>query len=1012
MKKWFKLLSLLLVSCFFVQSLGINFRALAASSDPITLAYPDFDDMGKNSLLTFCGSGGYPAQIVNKALSIVPDSGSQNSSAMLSHKITLPDDRSFSTFFSFSFFHQVSDPPTPPADGLAFVLSNSSNTYGYAGAMGYAGIKNSIAVEFDLYNNNPKPDGTPNDAWEPGDNHIGYDRNGSGDSVKALQMDKNVLNLCDGKMKYAWVDYNGKTDQMVIAVSNTTDRNNAQVMTINHANVPAGLSAADVYAGFTACTGSYSASATIYNWYFNAGYKPIKTSKLGYYTMTPSTLRLSADTVTTVGANREVSLSLKNIDGTPAANVPVTLSVDRGSVNNSTVTTDVNGNATFTYINKGYLPGTATIHASTVGGAMDTILLNCQSVAPTSYTTMSMLYNDFTNTAQNANMMLSGLNGDHPAAIQDGVLQLTPYGKDHQVGDAFFANKIALPQDRSFSSYFTFQIVPGSQNADGFMFVLSNNSNRYTDPSGSMGFPAVENTIGIEFDTYSNSEYSDPSNNHIGLDVQGKSISESALDLNTKGINLSDGNTKYCWVDYYGGTNTLTVTVSNTMVKKDGATMTVKKDLSQYLNSNEIYAGFTASHYGSGQLHNILSWYFTNQYHPIDINQEGYKAGPAKVEISSTAQSTTRSKAVVQVTNMDGTPAKNTAVTLNILNGTLSNGTNVTTDDNGQAIFFVDYTPGQIPVLTATVDGGVFDRKNISSLGINLKGDAEMSVEFGSTFVDPGATAADAVDGDISDKIVVSSNIDTHKLGDYTVTYSVTNTQGQNCTATRIVHVIDTEKPVITLIGSAEMTMEGGTKFDDPGATAKDNYDGDLTDYITTVRKFNPYMVGDQPVIYQVNDSHGNSAIPVTRIVHVIDTTKPTIKLVGDSTATVAQGSEYLDSGAMAFDNCDNDITNKVVMNGSVDTSRIGDYVLTYHTTDQSGNVSTTISRTVYVVAAPPGSDNGNNNNGGNTLTPEGSGTATGTDNPNTGTTTNYVTASVMISLMCAGLAVTMKRKR
>ncbi|MFQ7714185.1 MAG: immunoglobulin-like domain-containing protein [Agathobacter rectalis] len=39
----------------------------------------------------------------------------------------------------------------------------------------------------------------------------------------------------------------------------------------------------------------------------------------------------------------------------------------------------------------------------------------------------------------------------------------------------------------------------------------------------------------------------------------------------------------------------------------------------------------------------------------------------------------------------------------------------------------------------------------------------------------------------------------------------------------------DKKAPEITLNGDAEMTVEAGSKFSDPGYTATDNYDGDLT---------------------------------------------------------------------------------------------------------------------------------------------------------------------------------------
>ena len=46
---------------------------------------------------------------------------------------------------------------------------------------------------------------------------------------------------------------------------------------------------------------------------------------------------------------------------------------------------------------------------------------------------------------------------------------------------------------------------------------------------------------------------------------------------------------------------------------------------------------------------------------------------------------------------------------------------------------------------------------------------------------------------------------------------------------------IDTAVPVITLLGDATVTIEVGSTYTDAGATATDNYDGDITSSIVTV---------------------------------------------------------------------------------------------------------------------------------------------------------------------------------
>jgi len=74
---------------------------------------------------------------------------------------------------------------------------------------------------------------------------------------------------------------------------------------------------------------------------------------------------------------------------------------------------------------------------------------------------------------------------------------------------------------------------------------------------------------------------------------------------------------------------------------------------------------------------------------------------------------------------------------------------------------------------------------------ITLNGANPMTVNVSDTFIDPGATAMDDVDGDLSTSIKVDSNVDTAVAGDYTVAYSVTDSDGNSANAVRNVVVTD-----------------------------------------------------------------------------------------------------------------------------------------------------------------------------------------------------------------------------
>ena len=78
----------------------------------------------------------------------------------------------------------------------------------------------------------------------------------------------------------------------------------------------------------------------------------------------------------------------------------------------------------------------------------------------------------------------------------------------------------------------------------------------------------------------------------------------------------------------------------------------------------------------------------------------------------------------------------------------------------------------------------------------------------------------------------------------------------------------DTEKPTIKLNGSSSITIKVNESFTDPGATAKDNKDGDLTDKIVTTGTVNTSKAGTYKITYTVKDEAKNKAT-VTRTVIV-----------------------------------------------------------------------------------------------------------------------------------------------
>jgi hypothetical protein len=224
---------------------------------------------------------------------------------------------------------------------------------------------------------------------------------------------------------------------------------------------------------------------------------------------------------------------------------------------------------------------------------------------------------------------------------------------------------------------------------------------------------------------------------------------------------------------------------------------------------------------------------------------------------------------------------------------------------------------------------------------MTLIGDPSILVPIGGTFIDLGATAIDHYDGDISNQITVTGNVYTQLLGRYTLTYLATDSSGNEGKAVRTVTVYDHEQPVILLAGDVDILHEVGNSFHEPGFTAWDNQDGDLTNAVTITGSVNHNQLGTYTLEYDVVDSAGNGAAQAIRIVKVVDTQKPVLSLLGDSSLAISQGSVFIDPGAAAEDNYDGDLTSRIAVTGTVNTVHPGVYTLIYKVRDSSGNEAT-----------------------------------------------------------------------
>ncbi|WP_210404858.1 immunoglobulin-like domain-containing protein [Hahella sp. CCB-MM4] len=98
---------------------------------------------------------------------------------------------------------------------------------------------------------------------------------------------------------------------------------------------------------------------------------------------------------------------------------------------------------------------------------------------------------------------------------------------------------------------------------------------------------------------------------------------------------------------------------------------------------------------------------------------------------------------------------------------------------------------------------------------IVLAGENPLKVALGSSFVDPGATATDAEDGNL---VVTAdcSSVDSNIVGSYQCTYSATDTDSNTSNKTRIVEVFDPDAPEETceeVVGSPYAHIAAGRAY-------------------------------------------------------------------------------------------------------------------------------------------------------------------------------------------------------
>lgn len=211
--------------------------------------------------------------------------------------------------------------------------------------------------------------------------------------------------------------------------------------------------------------------------------------------------------------------------------------------------------------------------------------------------------------------------------------------------------------------------------------------------------------------------------------------------------------------------------------------------------------------------------------------------------------------------------------------------------------------------------------------------------------------ATDKEDGDLTDKVEITGNVDTSKVGEYELTLTVKDSKGAQATKKVTVTVKqkevkpDTnEAPVIT---AKDITLTVGDKFNlaDLQIKATDKEDGDLTDKVAVEGEVDVTKAGVYEITITVQDSQGvvtTKKVKVTVKEKEVEKNEPPTITASDVTITEGDSFDKSMLNIKATDKEDGDLADKVEISGEVNAMKAGTYTLTLTVKDSKGETATT----------------------------------------------------------------------
>ena len=146
-----------------------------------------------------------------------------------------------------------------------------------------------------------------------------------------------------------------------------------------------------------------------------------------------------------------------------------------------------------------------------------------------------------------------------------------------------------------------------------------------------------------------------------------------------------------------------------------------------------------------------------------------------------------------------------------------------------------------------------------------LEGSNEITIYEGTSYIDPGYKAYDNKQNRYDNEVTINGSVNTNEVGSYTIEYTFRNKK-----AVRKVNVVARSNniTIIHLRGAKTIYLNVGSTYNEPGYSAVDGIDGDLTNYVKINSNVDTSKKGNYRIVYIITNSSGITTTE-TRIIVV-----------------------------------------------------------------------------------------------------------------------------------------------